>query len=87
MISKFVFSEEGTNFLQEFCDRFDVDFRFNEPSDDLVFDDADSTYKVPEWETIEGLKEAVAKSLEVGENQLKERYKDYIVIYEENVFY
>lgn len=87
MISDYVFSEEGEDFLQEFCARFDVSFRLDEPGEDLVFDEVDRTFKIPEWETVDGLKAKVKESLEQGENLLSKRYKDYAVVYDKKVFW
>ena len=84
---EFVFSQEGEDFLKEFCDRFDVEFRLDEPGEDLVFDEADRTFKIPEWETVEELKAQVKESLEQGKNLLSKRYKDYAVVYDKKVFY
>ncbi len=85
MLSKFIFSKEGNQFLDEFKTKFGCQFRHDEPGNDLVFDVGEKTYKIPEDETQENFKSLILESVKSGKNILISRYN--VVEYEENVDY
>lgn len=87
MIQDFVFSAEGFGFLQDFKDRFDCTFRIDEPSDALVLDAENHSYKVKDDENLDDFKAAVVESLATGKNLLMSRYQDSEMEYNEDADY
>ena len=87
MLSDFVFSVEGMQFLQRFNKRFLCRFRYDELSGDLVFDAGENTYRIPESENVEAFKNLIFESIRAGRNLLEERYKLNSIKYERNTDY
>jgi hypothetical protein len=70
MLSKFIFSKDGFLFLDKFKNRFGCRFRCDEPSNDIVLDADEKTYKIPRDETVEHFKSLVLESIKTGKNLL-----------------
>ena len=85
MIINYILSEEGRLLLEKFNNKFECQFRIDEPGNSFVFDIGDKTYKIPDDETIENFKSLILLSIESGNNLLVSRYS--IVEYEENLIY
>jgi hypothetical protein len=71
--------------LDKFKNRFGCRFRCDEPSNDIVLDADEKTYKIPRDETVEHFKSLVLESIKTGKNLLAKQYE--IVEYEEGVDY
>ena len=82
-IGRFIFSEEGALFLDEFKNKFGCRFRYDEPGNDLVFDVDEKTYKILDDETLENFKSLILDSVKKCQNLLAEQCN--IVEYEDNI--
>ena len=85
MIVSYILSEEGRLLVEKFNNKFDSQFRIDEPGNSFVFDIGDKSYKIPDDETIESFKSLILLSIESGNNLLVSRYS--IVEYDENLIY
>lgn len=87
MLSDFIFSVDGMEFLQPFNEQFLCRFRYDEPDGGLVFDVGENTYGIPESDSVADFKDLISESIKANRNLLEDRYKMNIIEYDSGVDY
>lgn len=88
MVVDFAFTAEGFAILQKFNDKFDCQFRIDEPSgDSLLMDTGNGSYEIDDNLDVEEFKALLEESMKTGKNLLLEKYKGNKVQYEDDVVY
>jgi hypothetical protein len=89
IVEKFLETKEGRDFVKGFSKKFEGYFAHINMSPNILYECEKSgkTYALPEWETIEGFKQAIGESLKQGRDLLISRYKDHEIKFDPNALY
>jgi hypothetical protein len=72
-----VLSKDGRDFSHSFCDMFSSTFGYLMPSAIPSYSNVLRSFEIPEWETIDGLKNAITESVVQKRDLLIDRYSKY----------